>query len=67
MESAILALALATCAADSDKCSTLDTKEGETLVSVCGLAPDQEGVLRYKAQVDGEVYLVHLNAKCSSY
>jgi len=67
MESAILALALATCAADSDKCSTLTAPTGETLVSVCGLSPEEEGVLRYKAQVDGEVYLVHLNAKCSSY
>jgi len=67
MESAILALALATCAADSDKCSTLTAPTGETLVSVCGLSPEEEGVLRYKAQVDGEVYLVHLSAKCSSY
>ena len=65
MESAILALALATCAAEPKKCSTLVTPEGDTLVAVCGLAPEQEGVLRYRAKVDGQVYFVNLKASCN--
>ena len=65
MESAILALALATCAAEPEKCSTSTTPKGETLVAVCGLAPEKEGVLRYKAKVDGQIYFVNLKASCN--
>jgi len=65
MESAILALALATCAEEPKNCSTLTNPKGETLVAVCDLAPEQEGVLRYRAKVDGQVYLVNLKASCN--
>jgi len=68
MES-LLILALVTCTESPSVCTktegpevTKGRNEGLYMVQVCDIAPEEEGVLRYKANVDGQVYLVNLKA-----
>jgi hypothetical protein len=65
MSEVLLALALTTCAQDEDTCTFTSTSE-QTVVTVCGVAPDKEGrPISLEATLRGEEHLFVLEPKCN--
>lgn len=64
MESILLALALATCAESPEKC-TFTELSNTTLVTACGLAPEEQGSpINIRTIIQGERYDIILEPDC---
>ena len=64
MNEILLALALSVCAKDSDKCTWTEITGG-SVVTVCGLAPEERGrPVSFNARLPDGKYLFVLEPKC---
>ncbi len=60
----LLLVALIACSTGEAKCNAFDTGD-QTIISVCDITPGQDGQRKFRAVVDGDLYVLTLQGECS--